>query len=81
MQEKVAIDRQSAKAEGGNKAPLPIRSRRIAAQSLSHIPTSKRGEVLLMKRMGIAPPATPVSSRVQGSIRRYFRKKLDVEPS
>ena len=29
---------------------------------LAHIPTSKRGEVLLMQRMGIVLPAPPVSS-------------------
>jgi hypothetical protein len=39
--------------------PLPVRgrSRRIAAQPLAHIPASKRGEVLLKQRLGIAPPA------------------------
>jgi hypothetical protein len=31
---------------------IPTRSRRIAAQSLSHIPASKRGEFLVMKRLG-----------------------------
>jgi hypothetical protein len=33
------------------KRSLPIRSKRIAAQPLSHIPTYKRGEVLLRQRM------------------------------
>jgi hypothetical protein len=66
VQEKVVIDRQSSKTEGGSKAPLPIRSRRIAAQPLSHIPTFERGEVLLMKRIGTS------FFRVQGSIRHYF---------
>jgi len=31
---------------------LSTRSRRIAAQALSRVPASKRGEVLVMKRMG-----------------------------
>ena len=31
---------------------LPTQSRRIAAQPLSHVPASKRGQVLVMKRMG-----------------------------
>jgi len=66
VQEKVAIDRQSSKTEGGNKRPL-ITSRRIATQPLSHVPTSKRGEVLLMKRMGIAPLEAPVSSTSKGA--------------
>ena len=76
MQEKVVIDHQSSMVEGGSKAPLPIRSRRIAAESLSHIPTSKRGEVLLMKRMGIAPLATPVSSASKGAYDTIFTGNL-----
>jgi hypothetical protein len=44
------------------KRPLPTGSRRIAAQPLAHIPTSKRGEVLLIKRMGILSQVTPTSS-------------------
>jgi hypothetical protein len=31
---------------------LPWRSRRLAAQSLSRVPASKRGEVLIMQRIG-----------------------------
>ena len=31
---------------------LPTCSRRIAAQALSRVPASKRGEVRMMKRMG-----------------------------
>jgi hypothetical protein len=32
---------------------LPTRSRRTAIQALSRVPSSKRGEALVMKRMGI----------------------------
>ena len=32
---------------------LPKRSRRIAAQSISHIPTSKRGEHIVLKRLAL----------------------------
>jgi hypothetical protein len=32
---------------------LLTRSRRIAAQALSRVPTSKQGEVLVMKQMGL----------------------------
>jgi hypothetical protein len=41
--------------EHGGRAPpvLPKRSKRIAAQSLSHILTSKRGEHLVLKRLGL----------------------------
>jgi hypothetical protein len=40
----------------GGRAPpmLPKRSKRITAQSLSHIPASKRGEHLVSKRLGLA---------------------------
>jgi hypothetical protein len=58
------------------KRPLPIRSKRIAAQPLSHIPTSKRGEVLLMQRMGIALPAAPVSSASKGAYDTIFTGNL-----
>ena len=34
------------------KPVLPWQSRRLAAQSLSRVPASKRGEVLIMQRMG-----------------------------
>jgi hypothetical protein len=58
------------------KRPLPIRSKRIATQPLLHIPTSKRGEVLLMQRMGIAPPAAPVSSASKGAYNAIFTGNL-----
>jgi hypothetical protein len=41
--------------------PVVKRSTRIVARPLSHIPTSRRGEVLLNMRMGIEPPPAPVS--------------------
>jgi hypothetical protein len=52
--------RQRARA----RRPLPVRRRssRIVAQPLAHIPASRRGEVLLEQRLGIAPPAATASS-------------------
>ena len=58
------------------KRPLPIRSRRIAAQPLSHVPTSKRGEVLLMQRMGIVPPPTLVFFTSKGAYDAIFAGNL-----
>ena len=52
--------------------PMPKRSRRIAAQPLAHIPISKRGEVLLMRRMGFAPPAGPISSASKRAYDDFF---------
>ena len=62
--------------KAATKRPLPIRSRRIAAQPLAHIPTSKPGEVLLMQRMGFAPPAVPVSSASKGTYEALFARNL-----
>jgi hypothetical protein len=56
--------------------PLPKRSRRIAVQPLAHIPTAKRGEVLLMQRMGFAPPKAPVSSASKRAYDDLFAGKL-----
>jgi len=53
------------------KAFVPTRSRRIAAQPLSRVPASKRGEILVMKLMGMmedrAKPST-ASKQVYDSI-------------
>jgi hypothetical protein len=46
--------------------PIRPRSRRIAAQPLTHIPASRRDEVLLNQRLGIAPPTAPVSPAPKG---------------
>ena len=48
----------------------------MPAHPLSHIPTSKRGKVLLMKRMGIAPPAAPVSSASDRAFNTMFGGNL-----
>jgi hypothetical protein len=64
--QKMTITRQS----------LPIRSRRIAAQPLARIPTSKQGKVLLMQKMGIVPPAAPISSTSKGTYYAIFAGKL-----
>lgn len=55
---------------------LPLRSSRIAAQKMDHIPASKRGEVLLMRRMGVMPPAAPPSSAAKHSNKAYFQGPL-----
>ena len=55
---------------------LSIRSRRIAAQQMDHIPASKRDEVLLMKRMGILAPSAPIFSTDKRSYDSYFQVTL-----
>ena len=77
MQEKVAIDRQSSKAEGGNKAPLVNKEQadcRSAVVACTHLQAG-RG-ILLMHRMGIALPAAPVSSVSKGAYDAIFAGNL-----
>jgi hypothetical protein len=42
------------------------------AQKLAHIPTSKRGEVLLMQRMGVPPPPAPVTPASKRAFKAVF---------
>jgi hypothetical protein len=43
---------------------------------MDHIPTSKRGEVLLMNKMGILAPSAPISSAAKRSYNLYFQGTL-----
>jgi hypothetical protein len=43
---------------------------------MDHIPPSKRGKVLLMKKMGILAPSTPISSAAKRSYDLYFQGTL-----
>jgi hypothetical protein len=64
------------------KQALHLRSKRIAAQQMGHIPVSKRGEVLLMKKMRFLEPSAPPSSAAKHSYVSYFKGDLsaaDVE--
>ena len=54
------------------RTTLSIRSKQIAAQQMDHIPASKRGEVLLMKKMRILTPLAPISSVAKRSYDSYF---------
>ena len=42
---------------------LPTCNRRIAAQAFSHVPASKRGDVLVMKRMGLLDGQTTTTAK------------------
>lgn len=54
------------------KPPVLLRSRRIAAQQLDNIPTSKKGEVLLMRRLGVLPSNAAPSSATRRSFDTLF---------
>jgi hypothetical protein len=55
---------------------LPKRCRRIAAQRMDHIPTSKHGEVLLMRKMGFLKPSAPPSSAAKYSYESFFEADI-----
>ncbi|KAJ1267282.1 hypothetical protein BS78_07G044600 [Paspalum vaginatum] len=49
-------------------AEPPLRSKRIAAHKLAHVPVAKRGEVLIMQKLGYADRAVAVTA---SAIKRY----------
>ena len=51
--------------------PIRPRSSQIAAQSLAHIPASKRSEVLLNKRLGSSPKQ---ATRDRSAVRTSFAR-------
>lgn len=57
---------------------VPHRNSRIAAQQMGHNPASKRGEVLLMKKMGVQPPNAPVSSAAKRSYESIFKGNMSL---
>jgi hypothetical protein len=58
------------------KPVIPLRSRRIASQQLGHIPVSKRGEVLAMKKLGFTHPNAQPTSADRRSYDSFFRRTL-----
>jgi hypothetical protein len=56
---------------------LPTRSRRIAAHALSCVPASKRGEVLVMKRMGFLNGQTGPSTLATNAYDSIFVDQLN----
>jgi hypothetical protein len=43
---------------------------------MDHIPASKRGEVLLKKKLGLLEPSAPSSSAPKRSYKSYFKDDL-----
>lgn len=58
------------------KPTLPLHSKRIAAQPLGHVPTSKRGEVLLKQRMGNLPSLSQQATPSSASFDALFNSNL-----
>lgn len=57
-------------------AKLPLRSRRLAEQPLSRVPVSKRGEFLVMKRLGYLGSADRETNEAKQAYDRIFTNKL-----
>ena len=68
-----------AQADGEDNARRTVcvwTTKSIAAQLLAHIPTFKRGEVLLVQKIGIVSPAALVSSTSKGTYDAIFAGNL-----
>lgn len=61
------------------KPPVPFRSRCIAAQKMDHVPASKRGEVLLMRRLGGLPANAQPTSASRRSFDKMFTNLTNTE--
>jgi len=67
------------------KSVMPLRSRLLAAQSLSQVPASKRGEVLIIQRMSYTKgPSMPFALELEsfdkifdGNLTASIAKALD----
>jgi hypothetical protein len=55
-----------------NHPVLPLRSKRLAAQSLSSVSASQRGEVLIMKHMGMAKRLSTPSTLAKKAYKELF---------
>ncbi|CAO2147674.1 unnamed protein product [Urochloa humidicola] len=56
---------------------LPKRSRRIAQQPLANVASSKRAEIILMRRFDIAAPSGPITATTKKAYHGFFEGKLD----
>lgn len=58
---------------------VQTRSARLAAQPLAHVPALKRGEVLLMQKLGIQPPPAPSTPATKRALEAIISDKLSDE--
>ncbi|CAN6340093.1 unnamed protein product [Urochloa humidicola] len=56
---------------------LPKRSRRIAQQPLANVASSKRAEIILMRRFDVAAPTGPITATTRKAYHDFFEKKVD----
>ena len=81
MQEKVGIDRQSSKAEGGNKAPPVYQEQEDCRSAVFTRTNLQAGRGTTHEEDGHRAAGGTSFFRIQGSIRHHFCRELDVEPS
>ena len=81
MQEKVAIDRQSSKAEVGNKAPPANQEQADCRSTVVARTDLQAGRGTTHEEDGHRAAGGTSFFRVQGSLRRHFPRELDIEPS
>lgn len=65
-----------AKVDDSSSAKLPLRSRRIAANPLSKVPVVKRGEILVMQRLGLTRGRATPSKSAHSEYDSMFVDKL-----
>ncbi|KAJ1294255.1 hypothetical protein BS78_01G132200 [Paspalum vaginatum] len=56
---------------------MPIRSKRIAAQKLAHVPVAKRGEVIVMQRLGFANEAASLTASALKKYNDVYQSTLE----
>ncbi|KAJ1257052.1 hypothetical protein BS78_K229800 [Paspalum vaginatum] len=61
------------------KSALPLRSRRLASQRLAGVPVTKRGEIILMRRLGLIKDAAVVTPTVKKQYDDLFDQGLTPE--
>ncbi|KAJ1290368.1 hypothetical protein BS78_02G237400 [Paspalum vaginatum] len=58
---------------------MPIRSKRIAAQKLVHVPVAKRGEVIVMQRLGFADEAASLTASALKKYNDVYQSTLKTD--
>ena len=55
---------------------MPKRSSRIASQSLANVPVAKRGEIVVMRRLGFIDDKAPATATSLKAYNEIYRGKL-----
>ncbi|CAN6238466.1 unnamed protein product [Urochloa humidicola] len=58
------------------KPELPKRSERLANHPLANVPSSKRAEVVLMRRFGVVPEGAPVTNGAKEAYKKFYAEDM-----